>query len=78
MAPGGILLIAGHAGGPSWDPDKHAEMGFPTPDEVLAQLELPEGDWEVLLAAEHVQDLTAPDGRPGTRPDNALKVRRLR
>ncbi|MCX5378429.1 bifunctional 2-polyprenyl-6-hydroxyphenol methylase/3-demethylubiquinol 3-O-methyltransferase UbiG [Streptomyces sp. NBC_00091] len=77
VAPGGILLIAGHAGGPSWDPDKHAEIGFPTPEQVLAQLELPEGGWEVLLAAEHVQALTAPDGRPGTRPDNALKVRRL-
>lgn len=78
VAPGGVLLIAGHAGGPSWDPDKHAEIGFPTPDEVLAQLELPEGGWEVLLAEEHVQPLTAPDGRPGSRPDNALKVRRLR
>ncbi|MGW0752822.1 class I SAM-dependent methyltransferase [Streptomyces sp. NPDC002587] len=78
VAPGGVLLIAGHAGGPSWDPDKLAEIAFPTPDEVLAQLELPDGDWEVLLAAEHEQAMTAPDGRPGTRPDNALKVRRLR
>ncbi|MCX4693434.1 cyclopropane-fatty-acyl-phospholipid synthase family protein [Streptomyces sp. NBC_01408] len=78
VAPGGVLLIAGHAGGPSWDPDKHAEIGFPTPDEVLAQLELPEGRWEVLLAEEHSQPMTAPDGSPGSRPDNALKVRRLR
>lgn len=78
VAPGGVLLVAGHAGGPSWDPDKHAEIDFPTPEQVLAQLELPEGGWEVLLAEEHVQALTGPDGRPGTRPDNALKVRRLR
>ncbi|MFF5704332.1 SAM-dependent methyltransferase [Streptomyces sp. NPDC012794] len=78
VAPGGILLIAGHAGGPSWDPDAHADIHFPTPDEVLAQLELPEGGWEVLVAAEHEQAMTAPDGRPGSRRDNALKVRRLR
>ncbi|MEU6756857.1 class I SAM-dependent methyltransferase [Streptomyces sp. NPDC046685] len=78
VAPGGILLVVGHAGGPSWDPDKHAEIGFPTPDEVLGQLELPQGDWDVLLAEDYVQPLTGPDGRPGTRPDNVLKVRRLR
>ncbi|MFE3554786.1 class I SAM-dependent methyltransferase [Streptomyces sp. NPDC059193] len=78
VAPGGVLLIAGHAGGPSWDPDKHADIDFPTPEQVLAQLELPEGGWEVLLAEEYVHPMTDPDGRPGSRPDNALKVRRLR
>ncbi|MEU3724737.1 class I SAM-dependent methyltransferase [Streptomyces sp. NPDC031705] len=78
VAPGGVLLVAGHAGGPSWDPDAHRDLHFPTAEEVLAGLELPRGGWEVLLAAEHVQALTGPDGRPGTRPDNALKVRRLR
>ncbi|WP_030710963.1 class I SAM-dependent methyltransferase [Streptomyces sp. NRRL F-2580] len=78
VAPGGVLLVVGHAGGPSWDPDRLAGIGFPTPDDVLAQLELAEGAWEVLLAEEHVQALTGPDGRPGTRPDNVVKVRRLR
>ncbi|WP_327413955.1 class I SAM-dependent methyltransferase [Streptomyces sp. NBC_01233] len=78
VAPGGVLLVVGHAGGPSWDPDRHAEIDFPTPDEVLAQLELAEGAWEVLLAEEHVQALDGPDGRPGTRPDNVVKVRRRR
>uniref|UniRef100_A0AAU2JQK3 Class I SAM-dependent methyltransferase n=1 Tax=Streptomyces sp. NBC_00049 TaxID=2903617 RepID=A0AAU2JQK3_9ACTN len=77
VAPGGILLVVGHAGGPSWNPDAHAEICFPTPDEVLAQLELAEGAWEVLLTEEHVQALDGPDGRPGTRPDNVVKVRRL-
>ncbi|MFJ6796733.1 SAM-dependent methyltransferase [Streptomyces sp. NPDC091268] len=77
VAPGGVLLVVGHAGGPSWDPHAHAEIGFPTPQEVLAQLELPAGAWEVLLAAGHVQALTDPEGRPATRPDNVLKVRRL-
>ncbi|OKK19480.1 SAM-dependent methyltransferase [Streptomyces sp. CB00455] len=78
VAVGGVLLIVGHAGGPSWDPDAHADMHFPTPREVWSRLELPEGDWEVLVAAEHLQAMTAPDGRPGTRPDNVLKLRRLR
>ncbi|MEU9374480.1 class I SAM-dependent methyltransferase [Streptomyces sp. NPDC048255] len=78
VAPGGVLLVVGHAGGPSWAPDAHSGLAFPTPEEVLEQLELPEGGWEVLLAEEHVQPMKAPDGSAGTRPDNVLKVRRLR
>ena len=78
VAPGGILLVVGHAGGPSWAPDgHHCGIALPTPQEVLEQLELPEGGWEVLLAEEHVQAMKAPDGSAGTRPDNVVKVRRL-
>ncbi|MFF3210996.1 class I SAM-dependent methyltransferase [Streptomyces sp. NPDC002886] len=76
VAPGGILLVVGHAGWPSWQEDR-PEVDFPTPDDVLAQLELEAGAWEVLLAEEHVRVQNQPDGRPGTRTDNAVKVRRL-
>ncbi|MFD9338123.1 SAM-dependent methyltransferase [Streptomyces sp. NPDC060028] len=76
VAPGGVLLVVGHAGGPSWDPDAHSEIDFPTPEQVLAQLELPEGAWTVLAAEEHVQARTDPEGRPGTHTNNVLKVRR--
>ncbi|WLQ36465.1 FAD-dependent oxidoreductase [Streptomyces castrisilvae] len=76
VAPGGVLLIVGHAGFPPWD-HHHAEMELPTTDEVLASLELPEGEWEVLLSAEHERVQNDPDGNPVTRTDNALKVRRL-
>ncbi|KJK54443.1 class I SAM-dependent methyltransferase [Streptomyces sp. NRRL F-4428] len=77
VAPGGTLLVVGHAGGPSWNPEAHADLHFPTPQEVLAQLDLPEGGWEIQTAAEHVQPMTDPEGRPGTRPDNVLTVRRV-
>ncbi|MCX4778314.1 SAM-dependent methyltransferase [Streptomyces sp. NBC_01264] len=76
VAPGGILLVVGHAGWASWQEDR-PEVDFPTPDDVLAQLELEAGAWEVLLAEEHVRAQNQPDGRPGTRTDNAVKVRRL-
>ncbi|MGP3755218.1 SAM-dependent methyltransferase [Streptomyces sp. IBSNAI001] len=75
VAPGGVLLIVGHAGFPSWEHD-HADMELPTTDEVLASLELPEGEWEVLLSEEHERIQNDPDGNPTTRTDNALKVRR--
>ncbi|WP_406145730.1 SAM-dependent methyltransferase [Streptomyces sp. NBC_01012] len=75
VAPGGVLLIVGHAGFPSWEHD-HADMHLPTTDEVLASLELPEGEWEVLLSEEHERIQNDPDGNPTTRTDNALKLRR--
>ncbi|MEF9913538.1 class I SAM-dependent methyltransferase [Streptomyces sp. P5-A9] len=75
VAPGGVLLVVGHAGFPSWEHD-HPDMELPTTDEVLASLELPEGEWEVLLSEEHERIQNDPDGNPTTRTDNALKVRR--
>ncbi|WNI22254.1 bifunctional NAD(P)/FAD-dependent oxidoreductase/class I SAM-dependent methyltransferase [Streptomyces sp. ITFR-16] len=75
VAPGGVLLVVGHAGFPAWDHD-HQDMKLPTPDEVLASLVLPEGEWEVLLSEEHERVQNDPDGNPTTRRDNALKVRR--
>ncbi|MFE9815538.1 SAM-dependent methyltransferase [Streptomyces sp. NPDC005773] len=75
VAPGGVLLIVGHAGFPSWE-HNHADMELPTTDEVLASLELPDGEWEVLVSAEHERIQNDPDGNPTTRTDNALKVRR--
>ncbi|MFF2063211.1 SAM-dependent methyltransferase [Streptomyces sp. NPDC058200] len=76
VAPGGVLLVVGHAGYPSWEPNPHPRVHLPTPEEVLASLELPDGQWDVLLSDEHQRSQTGPDGRPTTRTDNALKIRR--
>lgn len=76
VAPGGVLLIVGHAGFPHWEQNPDPSVRFPTPDEVLASLELPDGAWEVLLSDEHERVQNDPDGNPTTRTDNALKVRR--
>ncbi len=76
VAPGGVLLIVGHAGLPSWmspDPDLH----LPTPAEVMAALHLPAEQWELLLSEEYEQSLTGPDGRPASRTNNTLELRRL-
>ncbi len=77
VAPGGILLIVGHAGWPSWKENPHPDVRFPTPEEVVAELELPQGQWEVLLCEEYERVQPMPDGRPGVRADNTVKVRRL-
>jgi len=75
VAPGGTLLVVGHAGGPSWA-EPNPEIYFPTPREVLDDLALPEGRWEVHRADVVERQLVGPDGEPGTRPDNVLSVRR--
>ncbi|MFE2538513.1 SAM-dependent methyltransferase [Actinacidiphila glaucinigra] len=77
VAPGGVLLVVGHAGFPAWETDPHPEMHFPTPDEVLESLGLPDGEWEVVLTDEHERIQNDPDGRPTTRVDNTLEIRRL-
>lgn len=76
VAPGGVLLIVGHGGAPSWEPDAEIHAGLPAPMQVLAGLHLPEHGWTVVRSAEYLRELTGPDGRPATRPDNVLMLRR--
>jgi SAM-dependent methyltransferase len=76
VAPAGVLLIVGHGGPPPWEPE--SDVRLPTPDEVLASLELPDGDWEVLRCDEYEREQNDPHGQPMTRIDNALTLRRRR
>lgn len=72
VAPGGILLIEGHlSAGPFHD----GKIELPSPDEVVASLELGD-DWEVLVSAPHPRDQVGPDGTPIVRDDGTVKVRR--
>ncbi|MCS0636531.1 class I SAM-dependent methyltransferase [Streptomyces sp. LP05-1] len=76
VAPGGTLLVMGHAGPPPWDPDGYPGVSLPMADEVLAGLSLPPGEWEVVRCEEYERSQTAPDGRECTRLDNVVRVRR--
>ena len=79
VAPGGVLLIESHQDhGPyAPEPDGQPPVRFPAVTELLANLRLPEGEWEVLRCAEHDREQTGPDGRPAHRTDSTLKLRRL-
>ncbi|MGY4971081.1 class I SAM-dependent methyltransferase [Streptomyces nigrescens] len=74
VAPGGVLLIVGHAGIPAWEPD--SEVPLPTPDEVVGALGLPDGQWDLLRCEEHPSFRTGHDGKPDPRTDNTVKLRR--
>jgi len=74
VTPGGTLLVIGHQGPPSWQPDPPAHVTFPTTDDVLASLDL---DGWIVERAEAVKwEVTSPDGIPGTRTDNIVRLRR--
>lgn len=76
VAPGGVLLVVGHAGWPEGEERPDMDVHFPTPEEVHASLELPPGGWEVLVAADYEREFTDPEGRTRLRRDNTLKLRR--
>jgi SAM-dependent methyltransferase len=78
VAPGGRLVVLGHAGAPSWAPPEHvAHAHFPTPQEVLDALHLPEGRWETERLELVARTATGPQGQSGHLDDSLVVVRRL-
>ncbi|PWC06766.1 class I SAM-dependent methyltransferase [Mycetocola zhujimingii] len=79
VAPGGRLLVVGHGAfppGASHDhADNHDAPPLPTPDVVLASLELPAG-WVVETNALVDRPITGRDGTTLTLVDSVLRVRR--
>lgn len=75
VAPGGRLLVAGHAGWPSWLENPPFDYHFPTTAEVLASLSV---DWWVETDEVVERELTGPDGQLGWRKDNVLRIQRDR
>lgn len=76
VAPGGVLLVVGHAGWPTWAGDDHPDVALPTTTEVLLSLALDSTGWSVEVEDVVEWTSTSPDGVPGIRRDNVLRVRR--
>jgi len=76
VAPGGRLLVAGHAGAPSWHDADH-DVHFPTTADVLDALDLDPARWQVETQEVVEREMSGPDGQPGHRQDNVVRVRRL-
>jgi len=75
VRPGGTLLIVGHGERPSWAPPHDGpEVHLPTPQQVLADLDLNLDEWEEPHLAEPQRDLVAPDGSPATIRDNVVRL----
>ena len=76
VAPGGVLLVVGHAEFPPWSKHKPDGVPLPTADDVLASLELAPERWEILTKAAVDREATGPDGQVATLVDSVLTLRR--
>lgn len=76
VAPGGTLLVVGHAGAPSWEPRKKPHTRLATPDDVLAELGTATGGWAVELREMYEAPMSRPNGQVGFRAESALCLRR--
>ena len=75
LAPGGLLLVVGHAAPPPWAQHRHDPALMPSAQTVLEQLALDEG-WQVLEAADLGRTATGPDGQTGELVDSVVLARR--
>ena len=76
VAPGGRLVIVDHAAPPPFSKKVPHDHPFPSPDEVLAELDLPDAQWERARVDVVERDGTDPDGQPFTWRDNVMVLRR--
>lgn len=76
VAPGGSLVVIGHAEAPPWAPAPFHERHFPSADETLRALELAEGEWDVGVCEHRTRTVKDPDGRPAELIDAVVVVRR--
>jgi SAM-dependent methyltransferase len=77
LAPDGLLVIVDHAAAPPFSKKVPHDHPFPTPEEVLAELDLPAVGWNRDRVEVVDREGTDPDGQPFTWRDNVMVLRRL-
>ena len=79
VAPGGHLLIVGHAEFPPWSTaHDHDRAGhrFPSPAEERASLQLDDAGWDTVIGETRSREATGPDGEHATLHDIVTHLRR--
>jgi SAM-dependent methyltransferase len=76
VAPGGVLLVVGHSGTPSWIAEQDHAVDMPDAATLITALDLPAGAWTVDRSEDVERPITDPEGRPGTRQDSVVRFRR--
>jgi SAM-dependent methyltransferase len=77
LAPGGRLVLVEHGAAPDWSEHRHVQ--FPTPEEVVAELDLDTlaAAYDVLVCEARTRDASSPDGRHhGRLLDTVVVVQR--
>ena len=73
---GGTLLVVGHAAPPPWSQHQPDPALMPAAAEVVAQLALPDQEWETVRAEEVSRTASGPDGHTGELVDSVVLLRR--
>ena len=77
VAPRGHLLVVSHAEPPPWAKGHdHAGQRFPSPADELASLQLPEADWDTLIAETQPRRAFGPDGAAASLQDIVILAHR--
>ncbi|WP_319451958.1 MULTISPECIES: class I SAM-dependent methyltransferase [unclassified Mycobacterium] len=76
VAPGGLLVIVDHAAPPPFSKKVPHDHPFPSPEEVLSELDLPAAEWDRARVEVVDRAGTDPDGQPFTWRDNLMVLRR--
>jgi len=76
VAPGGTLLIVDHGEAPPWGSKHIRDHHFQSPDEVVAELGLPDEGWQPQHVGTLERDAISPTGEPAVLRDNLIVLRR--
>lgn len=77
VALGGLLLDVEHASLAPWSWNQDRETPFPTPEEILASLDLDLAQWQIERLEAPEREATGPGGQVATVHDNIVAIRRL-
>jgi len=75
VAPGGLLLVAGHGARPPWS-SADPQTTYPTAREELETLALPEADWREVFVDNVEREGTGPNGQRGQVIDTIIAIER--
>ncbi len=76
VAPGGTLLVVGHASSPPWAPHPESHGAFPDPADTAQAIGLHDNSWALLTCEIRERATTDPSGEPATVSDSVVKARR--
>jgi SAM-dependent methyltransferase len=76
VAPGGTLLVVGHAASPPWSAHEHPHEEFPVPAETAGALGLYEDPWVLEVCEVRERQTIGPNGEPATISDGVVLARR--
>lgn len=75
VAPGGLLLVAGHGTQPSWRGSGNGHV-FRTAQEVLGEMALDMTRWDTVKVGDMTREVTGPEGQVDTVRDRIIALRR--